>query len=184
MTTIPLHHLQEKFTQEGLPFPSIPTQLQDSFQELVPWTYSTRSDIPSPYQISWFINELGTQPTIADYSVLAHAGHGMNSYAIHYYLVRGNLALFLQIAWGGVYTDNDKAVKEIATAYLQAEQLMTKIENAQLDRNERIIGVVSDFYGSRWAHLKDIRDQEQFLNPNNWNSKINILPTLLSLPLH
>ncbi len=182
MKVIPLHDLKEQFSKEGLPFPNTPTEMCDNLQEVAPWIYSTRSDIPNPYQISWFLEEVGTQP-IADYVVLAHAGHGMNSYAMHYYLVRGNLALFLQIAWGGVYTDNDKAVKEMATAYLQAEQLTRKIETAQLNRNERLVVVLSDFYGCRWTRLSDICDREQFFDQTNWNHDADILSTLLALPL-
>ena len=44
------------------------------------------------------MQEAGTEP-VADYLLLGHAGHGIQSYAIHYYVVRGPLALFLQIGW-------------------------------------------------------------------------------------
>ena len=49
--------------------------------------------------------------------MLSHSGHGVNSYAIHYYLVQRPLRMFLQLGWGGVYDDakEDAAKIQIQT---------------------------------------------------------------------
>ncbi|MEB3355620.1 MAG: hypothetical protein VKK04_02655 [Synechococcales bacterium] len=175
----PLGKAQALFATEGLPFPHIPAEMHDTFCLLAPWVYSTRTDIPDPYGIAQFVEEVSTQP-VADYVVLGHTGHGINSYAMHYYLVRGSLALFLQIAWGGAYTDNDKAVEKMATAYAQAEQLAAAIEAAKLSPSERLIVVISDFYGSRWTHLDGTKDPKVFRTDVDWQTDRNVLQKVLS----
>jgi hypothetical protein len=178
--TSSLDKARELFASEGLPFPYIPAEMHGAFRQLSPWVYSTRTDIPSPYSIARFVEEVGTQP-IADYVLLGHAGHGINYYAMHYYLVRGSLGMFLQIAWGGAYTDNDKAIEEMATAYTQAEQLVAAIEAAELSASERLIVVISDFYGSRWTHLDGTKDPEAFHTDVNWQTDSDVLQKVLSI---
>ena len=151
-----LEQAQTQFAGEGLPFPPIPSELAPRLQRLGPWTFGTRPDAPSLYDLAAYVAELELGP-VADYVMAGHAGHGTNSWALHYYLVRGPLALLLQTAWGGIYTDNDAAARLMADRFAQAQALITGSAATQaagrLALPARLAVVVSDFYGSRWAVL-------------------------------
>ena len=75
----------------------------------------------------------------------------MNSYAIHYYVVRGLLRLFLQTQWGGVYQDKSVATARVNACFRRAAELVSAIEDAgrrrKLRLNDRVVVVASDFYG-------------------------------------
>ena len=92
------------FREARLAFPTIPPVLAARLRERNPWLYSTRSDPRWPY----FLDQYVSDPYTDDYAVLSHSGHGVNSYAIHYYLVFGGLELFLQIGWGGCDMDTEQ----------------------------------------------------------------------------
>lgn len=84
--------------------------------------------------------------------MLAHAGHGVNSYAIHYYLVKCPLYLFLQIPWGGAYEDSLRSTEEVNTTFGLAACLINALDQAleskRLRRKDRLLVVASGFYGS------------------------------------
>jgi hypothetical protein len=83
--------------------------------------------------------------------VLSHSGHGVNSYAIQYYLVQGCLCMFLHLGWGGVYMDAEAAVAEIRDCFSMADQVVTAAQKAgTFQAGERLTVVGSDFYGSYW----------------------------------
>jgi hypothetical protein len=85
------------FSKAELAFPAIPKDLAARLVEREPWVFSTRPLPAWTYEIDRFVDE-ARSGVVDDYAVLAHAGHGANSYALHYYVVRGPLALFLQLA--------------------------------------------------------------------------------------
>jgi len=86
-----------------------------------------------------------------DYVLLAHAGHGVNSYALHYYLVQAPLRLFLQVAWGGVYMDAAEATADVNDCFRLAGELLEAGRNAvrrgRLGPHDRLLVVASSFYG-------------------------------------
>lgn len=53
-----------------------------------------------------FFTELRTTD-VDDYLLMGFDGHGLASRAMHYYLVQGPLALFLQLSWGHAFEDSD-----------------------------------------------------------------------------
>ena len=75
---------------------------------------------------------------VDDFVAVSHAGHGANSYALSYFLVDGPLALFLQTAWGGVFTDPEKAESTWRLLVSHVERL---IQAAQ-----------SSYRSQRWRH--------------------------------
>jgi hypothetical protein len=85
---------------------------------------------------------------------LAHDGHGINSYALHYYLVRGPLRLFLQMGWGGVYMDGPKTTEEANRCFALVGQLVPAVEAAvragRLRPEARFVVAASEFYGCYW----------------------------------
>lgn len=143
---------RQQFAAERLPFPPIPAELADQGRQLGPWLFGTRPGTPSLYHLDWFVEEAAGQP--ADYLLFGHAGHGINSWGMHYYLVRGPLALFLQCAWGGAYMDRAASTTALAARLTLAGQLIKAAEAAclagRLILPKRLIVVYSDFYGARW----------------------------------
>lgn len=139
---------RQQFAAEGLPLPPIPAELAGQLRELGPWLFGTRPGTPGLYNLDWFVEEAAGQP--ADYLLFGHAGHGLNSWAMHYYLVRGPLALFLQCAWGGAYMDRVTTTAVLAARLDLAEQLIQAAAAGRLALPERLVVVHSDFYGARW----------------------------------
>ncbi len=62
MNTDPLNKVGALFASEALPFPSIPAELHGALHELAAWVYGTRTDVPNPYSLAWFVEEVGTRP--------------------------------------------------------------------------------------------------------------------------
>jgi hypothetical protein len=73
----------------------------------------------SPYNLQYYVHDDDKAP--AGYVVIAHSGHGANSYAIQYYLVSGALRLFLHLGWGGVYADAKADASKIQECFSLAD---------------------------------------------------------------
>lgn len=89
-----------------------------------------------------------------DYMLLCHTGHGANSHAWHYYLVSGQLRLFLQLGWGGAYMNPDETTRAVNECFGLASQLFTNVQEKRdaghLQSDGRLIVVGSEFCGSYW----------------------------------
>src|SRR5690349_18098198 len=99
-----LEKARQLFHDAGLAFPTIPERFAAGLRERRRWRYATREVTVWPYFIQRYVAEFdeGGAP---DYLLLSHEGHGVNSYAMHYFVVDGALGMFLQMSWGGVYMD-------------------------------------------------------------------------------
>lgn len=152
------------FQTAGLAFPEIPKELASKLRERDEWLFSTREIEISPYNLQHYVEESdGT--LVDDYAILCHSGHGVNSYAIHYYLVRGELRLFLQLGWGGAYMDAQKAAADIGWCFGLADEIvwaMNPLQRAKLTRPLMIVG--SDFHGSHWFAPRKGKDVEEIAN--------------------
>jgi hypothetical protein len=109
------------FAGAGVPFPYVPPEMQSAFRQRSRWCYATREVQDSPYDIHRYVTD--ARSDAPDYVLLAHAGRGVNSYAIHYFLVRGLLGLFVQAPWGGVYMDAEAAAARMREYFDLAEAL-------------------------------------------------------------
>lgn len=136
---------QQCFDQAGLAFPEIPDSLATRLQPLDKWQFASRGLDTTPYDLKFYRHE-----TYADnYVILAHTGHGSNSYAIQYYLVVANFKLFLHLAWGGVYMDEVATTAAINKAFELADQIThLAVKPGLLDKDQSLHIVGSDFYGS------------------------------------
>ncbi|MFA4838120.1 MAG: hypothetical protein WC703_01410 [Candidatus Neomarinimicrobiota bacterium] len=157
------------FRKAGLAFPCLPVRLASSLNERGKWIYSTRPIDVSPYDLNHYVNGAGRAET-GDYAVLAHSGHGVNSYAIQYYLVCGPLQMFLFLGWGGVYMDAQKTAENIRQCFSLADRI-AKDTQKKLRPDGRLMVVVSDFYGNYWSphhdsdavHLSDEKTSQEVL---------------------
>src|SRR5262249_6864016 len=119
------------------------------------WLFATRKIEMSPYNLRHYVDEDNAE----DYVILAHSGHGANSYAIQFYLVYHALRIFLHLGWGGVYMDAKADAAKIRSCLSLAEEIMLASENGKtlfntekltLLNTETLTVVGSDFYGSYW----------------------------------
>jgi hypothetical protein len=128
-------------------------------KERAKWLFSTREIEISPYNLQQYVEE-SDSTLVDDFAILCHSGHGVNSYAIQYYLVHGELRMFLHLGWGGVYMDAQKAAADIAWCFGLADEIvwqMSAVPRVKLRYPLTIVG--SDFYGSYWsAPGKDIEE--------------------------
>jgi len=102
------------------------------------------------YNLDWFVQE-AAEGRAEDYVLFGHAGHGSNSWAIHFYTVLRPLALFVQIGYGGAYMDRDLSVARLETSFAQAGELIAAAQAGKIDPSPRLLVVASDLTGGRWA---------------------------------
>jgi len=146
-----LEKARQLFTGEGLAFPAIPDKLAVRLKERDEWVFSTRELRMSPYNLQHYVQERN-RARVGEYAVVAHSGHGVNSYAIQYYLIYGPLRMFLHLGWGGVYMDADAAASQIQECFSLADQIVPAAMTAgKLGAGKRLTIVGSDFYGSYWS---------------------------------
>ena len=138
--------LRERLVEWGLCMPYIPAGLSATLTAMGKGCFATRSIEMSPYNIDHYVAEWSERPPM-DYAIVAHAGHGLNSWALHYYLSMGPLTLLLQLGWGGLYTDGDTEAKEIATAFELAGHIIEHIENRDTAGRKQILIAASNLGG-------------------------------------
>ena len=142
------------FKESGLAFPKIPKELAQRLKQQREWLFSTRKINISPYNLDYYIHELDV-PDVKDYAIVAHSGHGVNSYAIQYYLVYGDLRILLHLGWGGVYMDAKETTAKIFKCFSLADEIIAAHKTTEsLKVDDRITIVGSDFYGSYWSVSK------------------------------
>ncbi len=140
-----LEKAKRLFHKAGLSFPAIPEALAGRLEEMGQWLFSTRPVDNSPYCLQEYVREV-EESQVEDYALLSHAGHGVNSYALHYYLVNGPLRMFLQLGWGGVYMDAEADAASIRDCFSMVDRIIQSAYRFQA--GERLTIVVSSFYGS------------------------------------
>jgi hypothetical protein len=114
--------LVELFTSNGLPAPPIPGPLRPSLRLTQDWCWATR-DI-DPFQMYMFDEAFADEilaGSVQDYAAVSHSGHGANSYGLNLHLVFSQLAVLMQTAWGGIYTDNVRAAADTARLWSRIE---------------------------------------------------------------
>jgi hypothetical protein len=138
----------------GLELPPIPPRLEPRLARWSDWVWATRPVDPQQmYMFRTYVDELVREP-VDDYGALALAGHGINSYGLTFQLVCGPLALFVQHAWGGAYTDHELAAQQIADTYGRARALVELVERrASRALTQRVVVLYSDFRGN-CAHAR------------------------------
>src|SRR5438045_3509422 len=94
--------LQAWFAKMGFELARIPAELASSMTKPYDYSFSTRPLSMSPYNFESYVTELAWKD-IQDYAVVTHAGHGANSHALVFYLVRRPYAVLLHVTFGGIY---------------------------------------------------------------------------------
>ncbi|NLX96299.1 MAG: hypothetical protein GXY83_08985 [Rhodopirellula sp.] len=156
-----LEKARRLFEQAGLGFPSIPAELAAGLKEQGKWLFSTCELKVSPYNLRHYVHQANLAPG-KDLALLCYSGHGVNSYAIQYYLVYGPLHMFLHLGWGGAYIDADAAACRIRECFSLADEIVPAAKTlGKLGAGAWLTIVGSDFYGSYWSPLGPSRQKEE-----------------------
>jgi hypothetical protein len=132
----------------GLTLPPIPASLAPHFKARRDWCFASRPVRTSPYFMRDYVEHtLARMPN--DYVLLAHDGHGVNSYALHYYLVHRPLMLFLQIGWGGAYMPAEWATARANCCFGLCHEVVSSMAEAvsrgAWEPRRRVLVVASSF---------------------------------------
>jgi hypothetical protein len=150
----PLEKARSLFAAEELPFPPVPAELASALREVRSNVYSTRPVKIPPYTLGAYSFEV-QEERVPSYALIGFDGHGVNSWAVHYYLVDDALALFIQLPWGGAYVEPDEARRAIGVAFSWAEKLQAETRRARreglIPQGWRLLVVGSRFEEPGWA---------------------------------
>lgn len=153
----PLQHAQALFAHDQLPFPYLPMVLSSALAEHSPTIFSTRPLADRPYDLSAFLAELASNPAVPDYAVIGFDGYGYNSWAVHHYCVQSEVALFIQLPWGGAFANADADRAEITRMFNWAQGLLLQLAQLQqqglIPPGWRLLVIASTFGRSGWAWL-------------------------------
>jgi hypothetical protein len=134
------------------PAPPVPTALLPSFRLLGPWHYGTLEIEPmSMYMLDYPPAALSDELPV--HVAFSHAGHGINSFSLNYQLLLDHLALFAQVAWGGVYMDMAQQARRASSLFADCHRLLAAHDSwrrSDPDAQGRLFVVESDF---RYVHV-------------------------------
>jgi hypothetical protein len=156
----------------GLDLPPIPAALASRLKRRGDWCYASRAVTRWPYLIEDYVAER-TRGRRNDYVLLAHAGHGVNSYALHYYLVQPSVSLFLQVAWGGAYMNAAETTAAVNEIFGLARKLLDASKEAARGGHRRppndLLVVASSFYG---GYISSRDADNLVLAPVTWTQSV------------
>lgn len=143
------------FSSNDLAFPPLPSVYADQLQEIGDNLYATTPIPDGPYNIDLFANAISESGMDENYVLLGMDGRGINSWAMHYYIVQPGLALFIQKAWGGAYIDAASARQKMADAFNWAKDVQDRVGSlngaGRIKPGFHLALQTSDFAGARWA---------------------------------
>lgn len=115
--------LREACARASWPAPPIPEVFAPLLQAFAPWWFGTRRT-RGLYQYGAQLIAEADDPTVRDYCVVGHAGHGAGSQALHYFVRLGPLVLVLEIGADGASTDPHEAAGDAGEAFAAAATLL------------------------------------------------------------
>lgn len=137
-----------EFAEAGLMFPELPPGLRNQLVRRGPWFSSTSPVDVAPFDFMNFVRSRIIHGC-PEFALIGHDGHGINSWALHYAVVNGPVALFVQRSWGGALDDGSEAAS-VNEGFARVGRLLNVAEGAG---PPRIVVVDSDLHGAFWARL-------------------------------
>lgn len=154
----PIDKARAVFEAEGVPLPALSPAEQAALLAVDDHLFATRPIKDSPYTLNAYVNELLRGDAPASYVLLGFAGGGVASSAFHYFVVEEGMAIFVQIAWGGGYTDEEDALRLITRSYRWVERTKAKVREARekgvMPADCRMVAVVTQFGRSGSAFVR------------------------------
>lgn len=115
-------HARRVFGEQGLNLSACPSITEKELAQVSDWVFATRTFRYDLYQFESWVNELSAEQ-VEDYLAFGVSGHGIQSWAFHWYEVAGAFAGLVQLPWGGAYGDSEKEAKRIHTAFARVAEL-------------------------------------------------------------
>jgi hypothetical protein len=144
------------FLAQMLPEPPIPEVFASRIKAVSPKVFSTQPLQRPLYDIETFVSDAISGKT-PESMMLGFDGHGINSWAVHYYLICADLALFLQLPWGGAYVDTGSAQADIKSAFSTVQLMLAREHHAaaKTSNRPRLVVVQSAFTMARWGWVNN-----------------------------
>lgn len=175
-------------TKHSLEYPPLTLEFEEEITEFGHWNWATQP-FPTRMQDYSLIESVEyLKGPVPDQYSLNHAGHGINSYSLNFRHVFGNLAIFAQSSYGGVYMSSGAQARDwdelqlvLTTIILDSAHIGVSEKNEIKVRKYLI--VYSDLrYGDApelwqnnegtWVHVETVRsweDVSEFLKIHNGN---------------
>jgi hypothetical protein len=131
------------FEHLGLGPAPVPAALESRLVGQGQTIFTTRHLPRSPYDFEWYAFGAGCGPQ-PDHVVIAHAGHGTNSYFLLYFLDFRGLQVYLRIAWGGAYLDHDGLRPVVRAIFDRVRSLIAFREGHDGDFHLSVVGDEND----------------------------------------
>jgi hypothetical protein len=142
------------FAATSLPEPPPSTFRPSQLMRIDEHLFATWQPQTDPYAFSSFMQEslrAAPNPGLA----FGFAGHGVQSWAMHYVLREGPLLVGFQVAAEGIYTNADRARESLEGAWELLLQLHEKLAltavKSQLPAGRTLVIIDSDLEDNRWA---------------------------------
>ncbi len=129
-----LPDLASNFAGAGLSVPRLPRALAERLCRRGEWWWSSRLDEPNPLEdYLWWPEPAGSclRSPVPDHVTVAHAGHGLNSYALTWRLAFGPLAVRVQSAYGGIDSSDAEDVAEQASLFRRVSSLVAAVDEVR-----------------------------------------------------
>lgn len=150
----PLSFARLRFAEEGLPFPPAPVTTPGQWRQIGNHTFATRTLSHPLYDLDRYF-AAAQNATEPDYAALGFDGHGINSWACHFYLLTASAAIFLQCRWGNALADANRERERIDGVFGLTGLLIASLTKARsagrLGSGQRLLVRFSDFSGAGWG---------------------------------
>ena len=101
-------YVEEVWSNQKLDIPPIAHEFEKRLRFFGGMHFGTQP-LPDPMSDYMFLDVIGyLKGPIPDQYVLSHAGHGINSYSLNFRYALGDLAVMMQVGYGGAYGDIEK----------------------------------------------------------------------------
>lgn len=171
--TAALEAARKMMDAQGLAQPPVPDKMVGSLQQWAPNLFAT-CELPNGlYAIDRLVDNTAAG-SLDEFIALGFDGHGIQSWAFHFALIEGSLAVFLQLQWGGVYVEPQIARGRIEgclgfVSMLRRDMAMAAAAG-KLDPAKRLIVLETDFTRPRWSWLNMGGPA-----PSSWNTDPPVL---------
>ena len=152
--------LHDFFDEHVLEIPITVQIFEEQATQFGSWHWATQ---PFPtrwqdYSLVETVNYL--MGPIPDQYSLNHSGHGVNSYSLNFRFALGDLAIFAQSGWGGMYMDSDEQIRAWDELQLRLSHLLIKAPVDGFDSSyvRKYLLVYSEFRiegkAELWQHIE------------------------------
>ena len=140
------------FMEMKLPIPPMPEALLPLLQHKSDTVFSTRTGMNSLVDRAAQVSEAASGTLIPGLS-FSHEGHGTNNWHLRCYVVLPQVAVFIELPFGGAYTSEHIARSRIENAFSSLQRLLQAA--ADTTTEDQYVVEHLGIRGSRWCLAGD-----------------------------